>query len=247
MIAQLRSEAYKWVSTRTNIGVLTGMIALISAAVLVHAFGLPVARLETGEQQRDILIDVGANLGALFSALLGALSITSEFRTGTIRPTLLSRPRRGVVLSAKVVCSLAAGAVAGVLATATAAGVGGVGLAARGLSVEVTAPDVGQLVVGGLVAGALWAAIGLGVGTIVRAQVPTVVGLFVWLLFVENLLAGDLPTAHKYAPGALAQSLAGSTRDAVLTSAPLAAALLIAYTVVAAIIGATALSRRDVA
>jgi hypothetical protein len=134
-----------------------------------------------------------------------------------------------------------------VLAAATAAGVGSVGLAARGLSAGVTVANVGQLVAGGLIAGALWAGIGLGVGTILRAQVPTVVGLFVWLLFVENLLAGDLPTAHKYVPGALAQSLAGSTRDAVLASAPLAATLLIAYAAAAAILGATVLARRDVA
>jgi hypothetical protein len=93
----------------------------------------------------------------------------------------------------------------------------------------------------------LWAVIGLGVGTIVRAQVPTIVGLFVRLLFVENLLAGDLPTAHQYAPAALAQALAGSTRDGVLTSAPLAGALLAAYAAATAILGATALTRRDVA
>jgi ABC-type transport system involved in multi-copper enzyme maturation permease subunit len=247
MIAQLRSESYKWVTTRTTISVLAGMVALIAAAILVHAYGLPVARLDTAEQQRGILIDVGANLGALFSALLGALSITSEFRTGTIRPTLLARPRRPVVLAAKAISALAAGAVAGALAAATVASVGSIGLATRGVSVEVTAGDAGRLAIGGLVAGALWAAIGLGVGTIVRAQVPTIVGLFVWLLFVENLLAGDLPTAHQYAPGALAQTLAGSTRDAVLSSVPLAAALLAAYAATATILGATALARRDVA
>jgi ABC-2 type transport system permease protein len=247
MIAQLRCEAYKWATTRTNIGVLASMVALVTVAILVHAFGLPVERLGTGEQQLAILIDVGANLGALFSALLGALSITSEFRTGTIRPTLLARPRRPVVLAAKVACSLAAGAVAGVLAAATAAAVGYVGLYARGLSVALSASDLGRLVVGGLGGGALWAVIGLGVATIVRAQVPTVVGLLVWLLFVENLLAGDLPTAHKYVPGGLAQTLAGSARDAVLSSAPLAAALLVAYAAGAAVLGAAALSRRDVA
>jgi ABC-2 type transport system permease protein len=175
------------------------------------------------------------------------LSVTSEFRTGTIRPTLLARPRRAVVLTAKLACSLAAGAIAGVLATGTAVAVGSIGLVTRGLSVDVTAGDAGRLALGGLLAGALWAAIGLGVGTIVRAQVPTIVGLFVWLLFVENLLAGDLPTAHQYAPAALARTLAGSTRDAVLASAPLAGALLAAYAAIAAILGATALIRRDVA
>jgi hypothetical protein len=247
MIAQLRSESYKWVSTRTNFGVLVGMVALVAAAILLHAFGLPLASLGTGEQQRGILIDVGANLGALFSALLGALSITSEFRTGTIRPTLLTRPRRQVVIAAKVIWSLAVGAVVGTLAATTAAAVGSIGLETRGLSVGVTAGDIGRLAVGTLLAGALWAAIGLGVGTIARAQVPTVVGLLVWLLFVENLLAGDLPTAHKYAPGALSQTLAGSTRDAVLTSAPLAAVLLIGYATVAATLAANTMARRDVA
>src|SRR5262245_11248101 len=156
MIAQLRSETYKWVTTRTTISVLAGMVALIAAAILVHAYGLPVARLDTGEQQRGILIDVGVNLGALFSALLGVLSITSEFRTGTIRPTLLARPRRGLVLAAKVLCSLAAGAVAGVLAAATAAAVGSLGLATRGVSVDVTVGETARLAVGGLIAGALW-------------------------------------------------------------------------------------------
>ncbi len=247
MMAQLRSEAYKWASTRTNAGVLAGLVGLVAAAVLVHAFGLPVQALETGEQQRAILIDVGANLGALFSALLGALCVTSEFRTGTIRPTFLARPRRWVVLAAKVACSLAVGAVAGVLAAGTAAGVGAIGLAARGVPVEVAAGDVGRLLGGSLAAGAFWAAIGLSVGSILRAQVPSVVGLFVWLLFVENLLAGNLPSAHQYAPGALAQTLAGSTRDAVLTSAPLAAALLLAYAAGAAILAGTVLARRDVA
>jgi hypothetical protein len=247
MIAQIRSEAYKWATTRTNAGVLAGMVALIATAMLLHAFGLPVNRLATEEDQRGILIDVAANVGALFAALLGALSVTNEFRTGTIRPTLLAQPRRTVVVAAKVACSLAVGAITGMLAATAAAAVGSLGFAGRSLPIAVTAGDVGRLAVGGLVAGALWAAIGLGVGTIVRAQVPTVVGLSVWLLFVENVLAGDVPTAHKYVPGALAQALAGSTRDAVLASAPLAAALLLAYAAAAAILAATTLARTDVA
>jgi len=49
------------------------------------------------------------------------------------------------------------------------------------------------LIVGAAAASALWAAIGLGAGAIVRSQVPTVVGLFVWVLFVENILYASLP------------------------------------------------------
>lgn len=246
MITQLRSEAYKLVTTRTNLGVLAGMVALIAVAILLHAFGLPVDKLATQPEQRGILIDVGANLGALFAALLGALAITSEFRTGTIRPTLLANPKRGQVIAAKTLCGLAAGALTGLLAAGTAASVGSIGLAARGVTLHLSAADITRLLSGAVFGGALWAAIGLSAGAVIRAQVPAVVGLCAWLLFVENVLAGDLPDAHKYVPGALAQALAGSTRGGVLSSAPLAAALLIAYAAVA-VAGSIATARRDVA
>ena len=51
-----------------------------------------------------------------FATLAGLLAVTSEFRYGTIRPTLLFEPRRRVVLAAK----LAAAALAGVLFAASA-------------------------------------------------------------------------------------------------------------------------------
>ncbi|MDH4017609.1 MAG: ABC transporter permease, partial [Actinomycetota bacterium] len=42
-------------------------------------------------------------LGYIFPAILGALSVTGEFRHQTITPTLLAEPRRSVVLGAKLV------------------------------------------------------------------------------------------------------------------------------------------------
>jgi len=247
VIAQIRSEAYKLATTRTNAGIAAAIVGLVSLAVLLHAFGLPVEKLGNQYQQRGIFIDVGVNLGILFAALLGALSITSEFRTGTIRPTLLVTPRRAQVIAAKTLCVLLAGAVTGVLAAGTAAGAGSIGLTIRGVTVELTAGDVTRLLVGAGAAGALWAAIGLGVGAVIRAQVPTIVGLFAWVLFIENVLGGDLPSAHRFVPGALAQALGGQVRDGILTSAALAAVLLAGYAAVAAITGMSAMLRRDVA
>lgn len=246
MKTQIRSESYKLVTTRTNVGVAAGMVVLIAVAVLLHAFGLPVDRLSNAAGQRGVLIDVGVRLGTLFAALLGALAITSEFRTGTIRPTLLVTPRRRTVIAAKTICVLVAGAITGLLAAGTAAGVGSIGLAARGVSIQLTAGDINRLLLGATLAGALWAVIGLGVGGVVRAQVPTIVGLFAWVLFVENIL-GDVPSWQRFAPGSLAQALGGQVRDGILTSAALAAVLLIAYAVLVALAGLTATVRRDVA
>jgi ABC-type transport system involved in multi-copper enzyme maturation permease subunit len=246
MKAQLRSELYKLRSTWTVVSLLAAMLALVVLAVLLHAFGLSVSHLTSRADQRGVFVDVGVNLGAMFASLLGALSITGEIRSGTIRPTLLFTPRRGRVVAAKTGAALISGFVVGVVATGVAAGVGSIGLAGRGLAVQLGVGDYAKLIVGGGAATALWAVLGLGVGAVVRAQVPTIVALFAWLLFVENLLA-DLPSIHRFAPGALAQALAGQQRSGTLNTPAIAAVLLVLYAGVAIAIGASATTRRDVA
>jgi ABC-2 type transport system permease protein len=244
--AQLRSEFYKLRSTRTVAGLLAAMLGLVALAIVLHGFGLPVRNLAGRADQRGVFIDVGINLGAVFAGLLGALSITGEIRSGTIRPTFLLTPQRGRVLAAKAVTVLIAGFVVGALATGATAGLGSLALTGRGLTPQLGAADYALLIMGGGVATALWAVVGLGVGAVVRAQVPTIVALFAWLLFVENLL-GDLPSVHRFVPGALAQALAGQQRAGTLHTPVLAALLLACYAALAITAGITATTRRDFA
>jgi hypothetical protein len=103
-------------------------------------------------------------------------------------------------------------------------------------------------VAGGAAAAALWAAIGVGVGAVVRGQVPTAVGLSAWLLFVEGLLAGDAAVvgdAGRYAPGAAAAAITGQDPGTLLEPGP-GALLLVVYAVAAAVAGWVATTRRDV-
>jgi hypothetical protein len=94
-------------------------------------------------------------------------------------------------------------------------------------------------------AAALWAAIGVGLGAVVRHQVPTVVGLCAWLLFVEQLLLGDLGgNVGRFTPGALAKAAIG--QDPQL-AAGLAVVLLALYAATVAAAGWVATTRRDVA
>src|SRR6266542_2392944 len=103
-------------------------------------------------------------------------------------------------------------------------------------------------VLGAGAAGALWAAIGVGVGALVRHQVPTMIGICAWLLFVEGLLAGDLVglgEVGRYLPGAAAAAISGQEPGTLL--APAAGLVLLAlYAAVAALAGWFATSRRDV-
>jgi hypothetical protein len=82
----------------------------------------------------------------------------------------------------------------------------------------------------------------------VRHQVPTLVGLCAWLLFVEGLLAGDLVglgEVGRYLPGSAASAISGQDPGTLVTPAA-GLALLAAYAGVAALAGAVAMSRRDV-
>jgi hypothetical protein len=248
VIAQLRAELLKQRSIRTGLGLVGAMLALVLLAVMLHALGLSAEDLGRRDNQLTVF-GRGELLGALFAALLGAVSVTAEFRHGTVRPTFLAAPRRGRVLAAKAWASVAIGAGFGLAACALAAAVGAAALRARGIEVRLDGGDYALLLAGGSAAAALWAAIGVGIGAIVRNQVPTLVGICAWLLFVEGLLVGDVASVAevgRFGPGAAAAALTGQD-PATLVAPALGLALLALYAAAAVLAGWLATVRRDVA
>ena len=218
MNALVRAEMLKLRSTRTALGLFAGMAGLIVLAVVLH--GLLPARDLAGEDTQLMVFGRGEFLAVLFAGLLGAMSITAEIRHGTIRPTFLVAPHRERVVASKVVVGVLFGAAFGLVGGGLAAVVGWSVLRARDIEVVLDAGDVTTLVAGSAAAGALWAAIGVGVGSVVRGQVPAMVGICAWLLFVEGLLAGDLlglGTVGRYLPGMAASAVSGQEPDALLT------------------------------
>ncbi len=246
MRALLRSELLKQRSTRTTLGLFVAMLALVLLAVLLHSL-LPAQSLRNPNNQLTIL-GRGEFLGALFAVLVGALSVTAEIRHGTIRPTFLVSPRRARVVWAKVWACVLTGSVFGLTAGAVAVAAGAAAFRARGIDLRLDGVDYVLLVAGATGAAALWAAIGVGVGALVRHQVPTVVGICAWLLFVEGLLAGDLVglgDVFKFLPGSAAAAVSGQEPGTLLAPAP-GLVLLGAYAAAVALAGAMATSRRDV-
>jgi ABC-2 type transport system permease protein len=247
MRAQLRAELIKLRSTRTALGLFAAMTGLVVLAVVLHSL-LPAQALASRNNQLTIL-GRGEFLGALFAGLLGALSVTSEIRHGTIRPTFLFTPRRGRVVWAKAWASVLAGTGFGLIGGGVAVAAGVAAFGARGIDVQLDGGDYALLVAGSATAGALWAPIGVGVGALIRHQVPTVVGICAWLLFVEGLLAGDLVglgDVFKYLPGSAAAAISGQEPGTLLAPAT-ALVLLVAYAAAVALAGIFATSRRDVA
>lgn len=245
----IRAELLKHRTTRTSVLLLVWMIALILLVVLLHVLSLSSAHISSADGQLKV-VGWGTSVGALFAALLGAMSITAEIRHGTIRPTFLATPRRGRVITAKVIAGALTGLGVGLLAEGLTAGIEAAGLAARGIHIQLSAGDYLQLLAGGAGAGALFATIGVGVGAVVRQQVGAVVGLCVWLLLIETTLIGNVPSAGKFAPGAAAGAIAGAiqTQSASKLVAPVVGVVLLAvYAAIAAGAGVITTTRRDVA
>jgi ABC-2 type transport system permease protein len=242
--AQLRAELFKHRSTSTNPGLFLAMLGLVVLAVVLHGVALPADRLESAADQVQVF-RFGALLGALFAGLVGAMSMTGEIRHGTIRPTFLITPRRGGVIAAKIVASALVGTVFGLAAVGVAVGVGSAALAARGILITLDSGDYTVMPAGGVAAAALWTPLGVGLAALLRNQVATLVAIFLWLFFIENLLIDFVPDVGRFAPGAAAAAMTGLDPETLLAPA-LGALLLALYAAAAAAAGTVATLRRDV-
>ena len=243
MTDQLLSELRKMRSTRTNLGLLVGMLLLLLLTVLVNGL-VPAARdLDTVTRQYAFLS--AGTAGALFASLIGVMAITSEYRHGTIRPTFVVTPKRQRVIVAKLVASLVMGVGFGLVAIGLSFGIGYAILSGRGIDLALTRSDVLWLVLGTPVMTAAWAALGLGFGAIVRNQVLAVIGLIVWAMVVDNLLRGLVPSVGSYTPSGASAAIVGDPEKHVLSAAA-GGGLLLFYVSLLVGVGTWLVARRDV-
>lgn len=246
MRAALRAEWLKLVTTKTTLGLFGAMIGLVVLSVSLHGFGFSTAALSVRSNQLRVFVEAGEGLGAVFGGLIGAMSFTAEVRHGTIRPTLLATPQRGRVIAAKAAISLLTGAAFGLLATGLAAVLGSAVLSARGVTMHLDGGAYALLLAGGAAAAALWAAIGVGLGAILRNQVTAIVAIFVWIEIIENLLVNGAPAVSKFMPATLGQAITGD-RIGTIHAPALGALLLAVYAAVAVATGVVVTARRDFA
>jgi ABC-2 type transport system permease protein len=243
VIAQTRAEVLKIRSTRTTLGLLLGMVGLVVLVIVLTGLLEDSFSLSEAENQRTMF---GAGSGSsIFAALAGVLVIASEYRFGTIRPTFLFTPQRSRVLGAKLAAGMLAGLAFGVIAQALAFAIGIPILSGRGIDNALDGRDIALILIGSILGTALWAAIGVGLGAILRNQVASVVGLLAWVFIVENLLIGLVPSVGRLTPTAAMSALLGQTNED-LVSPGAGAALLLAWVVVLAAAGIALTARRDV-
>lgn len=244
MIAQTKAELLKLRSTRTTIALVLGMILLVVLSTLLTGLLTKhIGNLSSKENQRTLFS--ADSLVGIFAALTGVLLVTSEYRYGTIRPTLLFEPRRSRVLGAKLITSALAGFGLGLLGAALAIGIGYAVLAGRGVTFALGGGEVAQLVLGTAAGAALYGAIGVGLGAIIRNQVGGVIALLAFTFVVESLLFGLVPSVGRWLPSAAHDALVGLTTSHLVSPAAGAAALIV-WMAALSLMGLTLIARRDV-
>ena len=243
MIAQIRAELVKLRTTRTTIGLILAMIALILLFTLLTGLLTHPGGLASKEDQRQLLSL--SSFTAVFSALTGVLLVTSEYRYGTIRPTILFNPAHSHLLTAKVVAGALAGFAFGILGEAVGWAIGSAILDGRGITVVLSSGDILLLTLGGLAGAALWGAIGAGLGAIIHNQVGGIIALLAWGLVVDNLLFGLAPSVGRFMPTRASDALMGLRVDH-LVSPGAGAVTLIAWACALGVLGIARSVRQNI-
>lgn len=240
------------------IATTAGALAFVFSASATGALAGEVPPLPD-ETLPAMLYSTATSVGYVFPLLIGTLMVTGEFRHQTLTPTFLATPRRGRVLTAKLLVGIVMGVLYGVVAILAAVGPSAGILAAFGIDTALDDPDTWTLAGRMLLASVLWVLVGIGVGSLVRSQVGAVVGVLVFTQFLEPIaraaaaFVDGLSTVTQYLPGAAGDALVGASVFETMPGVQIAAlewwaggAVLLGYALLFVVLGGLITWRRDV-
>ena len=256
----LRSELTKIRSVRSTYWTLAAMIVItigISALLSwgrIQDYASQPAVVQAHEALRirsraTEFSMFGLILGQLVIAVLGALTITSEYSTGMIRTSLTVMPRRGTVYAAKAVVFTAVALAAGLVTSFGSYFIGQAIFATQHLNSSIGQPGVLRAVVGGGLFLAVCGLLSYGIGALLRSTAGAITAS-VALLFVLFVLSGFLPGSwavhvDKWIPfnagGAIWENLSGAS----MFSPWVGFGVFCAYAAVAVVAGGILFRARD--
>jgi ABC-2 type transport system permease protein len=184
-------------------------------------------------------------VGAVLLAALGVRTVTAEYMTGMIRSTFIATPTRRVVLGAKAAVTAAFVFPVALLAAVISFEIGQRVFTAKHLQVSFGHPGVLRAVIFGAVAVSLIAAIGVGLGGLIRHTAAATTALV--LVIVGGVTLGQLLPAglRQYVPGTALQAAVTVNHSAGLLRPGAAIAVLGVYATIALAAASIRMSHRD--
>jgi hypothetical protein len=244
------AELLKVTSTKMWLGMLVGVVLFIGIGVAATILapeqqGVTTPRLTTAEGMRNVFAQAGG--AYLFAIVIGTLGMTQELRHQTLTSTLLAEPHRNKVMVAKMAGYAIIGAIYGAVGV-----VFGYVLALALLPLKTHADlpvtAMWQIAGGSLLGCALFAVLGVALGTLIRNQIAAILGVLVWVLIVESLVVSFLPKIGKWLPGGALNGILQTTGPNNTSYLPVwgATLVLVGWTALFALAAASTTQRRDV-
>jgi ABC-2 type transport system permease protein len=206
----LRSEFTKIRSTRSTYWTL---LALVLITIGFGALASGGAAHNPGQQgpgfdptQQSLF---GLFFGQLVIAVLGALTVTSEYSTGMIRTSLTVMPRRSTLLAAKATVFAAVALVTGLVTCFGAFFLGQALMSGAHIGTSLGQPHVLRAVIGGALFLAVCGLLAFGLGAILRHTAGAITASIV-LLFVLSILVNALPSSWQAHVDKFMPAIAGS-------------------------------------
>lgn len=226
----LSAESRKVTATKMwwIMAIVLALYSAMMAGLFAAMFGVLIG--ETGEagdmaaqgmpaggQFSGMVYSSVATFGYVIPLLFGAIMATGELRHRTLGLAFVAEPKRGIVLAAKVTVLLVVGAVIGAVGLVGAVGVGGPILSFVGADTGLGSVETWALISRVVLAIAIWAVIGFGLGLLVRNQAVTIVIALVFTQFLEPTLRMAAmfwewsANIAKFLPGAASDSFVGAS------------------------------------
>jgi len=244
------AELLKVTSTKMWLGMLVGVVLFIGIGIAASILapeqqGVVVPRLTTPEGMRNVFAQAGG--AYLFAIVIGTMGMTQELRHQTLTSTLLAEPHRNKVMVSKMAAYSIIGAVYGAVGVAFGYLLA---LALLPLKSHADIPWTAMWqIAGGAVLGcALFAVLGVALGTLIRNQIAAILGVLVWVLIIEALLVTFLPKIGKWLPGGALNGILQATGPDNTSYLPVwgGALVLVGWTVLFGTAAALTTQRRDV-
>jgi hypothetical protein len=260
LVGALRSEWTKLRTVRSTVWSLAITILLI-IGIGVLASAAVAARWRSGRVEDRLFFDptsvslTGFFIGQLALGVLGVLTVSAEYGTGSIRSTFAAIPRRPLVLVAKTLVFGAVALVVAEVVSFAAFFIGQALLSGSAPTASLSEPGVVRAVAGGGLYLTVLGLFALGLAAVIR-HTAAAITTFVGLLLVLPLVIAAFPASighpiGRYLPLVIGNSMTATTpRGAHVDFLPGFApwtgfALLCGYAAVALVAGAVVMVRRD--
>lgn len=238
------AELAKLATVRTPRWVLLAQVLLLAMAAsgAVVSGALSAERMATADGMRTFLAHGG--VVAILSLCVGVTLSAGEYRHGTVVDTFLTTPRRGRVVTAKLVAGGIAGLVAGVLVAASVVVLAVAWYGAKGVGLDWAV--VARSAAGVVLWQVLYTMLGVALGAVIRSQVAAFVVAVAWLFVAETALSQLLASVGRWLPATAASALGNAPGDGYLPQAG-GGLVLAAWVALAGLVAVALTRRRDVA